>query len=166
MLQNFSHATSHQEAYENSVSNSITRQCVRVVKEPDLKSGGLCPRRFESCRWRASIVQWLEYLPSKQVARVRFPVDASAISLVAMIPRCQRGGPSSILGWRTFLSLKKFRSSRTLLQQNMFLKMTGVGFEPTPPERLVPKTSALDHSANQSLSFIELIRILKLSMGD
>ena len=24
----------------------------------------------------ASIVQWLEYLPSKQVARVRFPVDA------------------------------------------------------------------------------------------
>ena len=25
----------------------------------------------------ASIVQWLEYLPSKQVARVRFPVDAS-----------------------------------------------------------------------------------------
>ena len=38
------------------------------------------------------------------MARVRFPVDAfpSAISLVAMIPRCQRGGPSSILGWRTF----------------------------------------------------------------
>ena len=31
--------------------------------------------------------------------------------------------------------------------------MTGVGFEPTPPKRLVPKTSALDHSANQSLVF-------------
>ena len=30
--------------------------------------------------------------------------------------------------------------------------MTGVGFEPTPPKRLVPKTSALDHSANQSLT--------------
>ena len=28
-----------------------------------------------------------------------------AISLVAMIPRCQRGGPSSILGWRTFFSI-------------------------------------------------------------
>ena len=28
-------------------------------------------------------------------------------------------------------------------------KVTGVGFEPTPPERLVPKTSALDHSAIQ-----------------
>ena len=27
--------------------------------------------------------------------------------------------------------------------------MTGVGFEPTPPKRLVPKTSALDHSATQ-----------------
>ena len=27
--------------------------------------------------------------------------------------------------------------------------MTEVGFEPTPPERLVPKTSALDHSATQ-----------------
>ena len=25
---------------------------------------------------RASLVQWLEYLPSKQVARVRFPDDA------------------------------------------------------------------------------------------
>ena len=30
--------------------------------------------------------------------------------------------------------------------------VTGVGFEPTPPKRLVPKTSALDHSANQSVS--------------
>ena len=29
--------------------------------------------------------------------------------------------------------------------------MTDKGFEPLPPERLVPKTSALDHSANQSL---------------
>ena len=28
--------------------------------------------------------------------------------------------------------------------------VTEVGFEPTPPKRLVPKTSALDHSANQS----------------
>ena len=27
--------------------------------------------------------------------------------------------------------------------------LTGVGFEPTPPKRLVPKTSALDHSAIQ-----------------
>ena len=31
--------------------------------------------------------------------------------------------------------------------------MTGVGFEPTPPKRLVPKTSALDHSANQSADY-------------
>ena len=31
-------------------------------------------------------------------------------------------------------------------------KMTDVGFEPTPPKRLVPKTSALDHSANQSIT--------------
>ena len=28
--------------------------------------------------------------------------------------------------------------------------MTDVGFEPTHPKILVPKTSALDHSANQS----------------
>ena len=27
--------------------------------------------------------------------------------------------------------------------------MFAVGFEPTPPKRLVPKTSALDHSATQ-----------------
>jgi hypothetical protein len=31
-----------------------------------------------------------------------------------------------------------------LMAQN---KLIAVGFEPTPPERLVPKTSALDHSA-------------------
>ena len=30
-------------------------------------------------------------------------------------------------------------------------KLTGVGFEPTPPKRLVPKTSALDHSAIQPI---------------
>ena len=29
--------------------------------------------------------------------------------------------------------------------------VTEVGFEPTPPKRLVPKTSALDHSAIQTL---------------
>ena len=29
--------------------------------------------------------------------------------------------------------------------------MTEVGFEPTPPKRLVPKTSALDHSATLPL---------------
>ena len=33
--------------------------------------------------------------------------------------------------------------------------MTDKGFEPLPPERLVPKTSALDHSANQSYTFIK-----------
>ncbi len=32
------------------------------------------------------------------------------------------------------------------------MMMTDVGFEPTPPKRLVPKTSALDHSANQSIT--------------
>ena len=44
--------------------------------------------------------------------------------------------------------------------------MTDVGFEPTPPERLVPKTSALDHSANQSLLFYDIVTNLKLLMGD
>ena len=33
---------------------------------------------------KASIVQWLEYLPSKQVARVRFPVDALFINPAAL----------------------------------------------------------------------------------
>ena len=32
--------------------------------------------------------------------------------------------------------------------------VTGVGFEPTPPKRLVPKTSALDHSAIQPFDMI------------
>ena len=35
--------------------------------------------------------------------------------------------------------------------------MTDVGFEPTPPKRLVPKTSALDHSANQSLDVLKVL---------
>ena len=37
----------------------------------------------------------------------------------------------------------------TLLVNNWIKMVTGVGFEPTPPKRLVPKTSALDHSATQ-----------------
>ena len=38
----------------------------------------------------------------------------------------------------------------TTLTHVGYAKMvTGVGFEPTPPKRLVPKTSALDHSATQ-----------------
>ena len=38
----------------------------------------------------------------------------------------------------------------TTLTHVGYAKMvTGVGFEPTPPKRLVPKTSALDHSAIQ-----------------
>ena len=37
----------------------------------------------------------------------------------------------------------------TLLVDNWIKMVTGVGFEPTPPKRLVPKTSALDHSATQ-----------------
>ncbi len=36
--------------------------------------------------------------------------------------------------------------------------MTGVGFEPTHPKILVPKTSALDHSANQSLTMEKQMR--------
>ena len=56
------------------------RQCVRVVKEPDLKSGGLCPRRFESCRWRHPYTC----------------VDSS----VVRIPAFQAGGPGSIPGRR------------------------------------------------------------------
>ena len=33
--------------------------------------------------------------------------------------------------------------------------MAGVGFEPTPPKRLVPKTSALDRSATQPCESFE-----------
>ena len=49
--------------------------------------------------------------------------------------------------------------------------MTDVGFEPTHPKILVPKTSALDHSANQSspeskhskyyIYFIHILNIFK-----
>ena len=37
----------------------------------------------------------------------------------------------------------------TLNHVGLSKMVTGVGFEPTPPKRLVPKTSALDHSATQ-----------------
>ena len=36
-------------------------------------------------------------------------------------------------------------------------KMQEVGFEPTPPKRLVPETSALDHSA--TLASINRVKI-------
>ena len=36
--------------------------------------------------------------------------------------------------------------------------MIGVGFEPTPPKRLVPKTSALDRSAIQPKTLIRRVR--------
>ena len=39
--------------------------------------------------------------------------------------------------------------------------MTDVGFEPTHPKILVPKTSALDHSANQSLCELFVSNFLK-----
>ena len=46
------------------------------------------------------------------------------------------------------------RGTRTTEMQNFLenknkILMIGVGFEPTPPKRLVPKTSALDRSAIQ-----------------
>ena len=81
---------------------------------------------IHNCRL-ASIVQWLEFLPSKQVARVRFPVDAlvSAFSLVAMIPRCQRGGPGSIPGRRIFFRFCSYFSlgfgKFQILKKNFFV---------------------------------------------
>ena len=60
------------------------------------------------------------------------------------------------------MSLTRFRCANSLegLKTNNFcvalkkdmnnkMLMIGVGFEPTPPKRLVPKTSALDRSAIQ-----------------
>ena len=38
--------------------------------------------------------------------------------------------------------------------------MAAVGFEPTPPRRLVPKTSALDHSAMLPMLDIRNISLL------
>ncbi|GIY62361.1 hypothetical protein CDAR_50111 [Caerostris darwini] len=37
--------------------------------------------------------------------------------------------------------------------------MAAVGFEPTPPQRLVPKTSALDHSATLPTSFFSRFKM-------
>ena len=34
-----------------------------------------------------------------------------------------------------------------------YVAMIAVGFEPTPPERLEPKSNALDHSATQPIIF-------------
>ena len=38
--------------------------------------------------------------------------------------------------------------------------LAAVGFEPTPPKRLVPKTSALDHSATLPYIYIYFTSIL------
>ena len=47
-----------------------------------------------------------------------------------------------------FFTLIVFNKKKNFFK--IFTKMTDVGFEPTHPKILVPKTSALDHSANQS----------------
>ena len=41
--------------YGETIWQNIARQCVREVKELDLKSNGLCPRGFEPRRCRFSI---------------------------------------------------------------------------------------------------------------
>ena len=38
------------------------------------------------------------------------------------------------------------------MKKSKKITLAAVGFEPTPPERLVPKTSALDHSATLPLT--------------
>ena len=40
--------------------------------------------------------------------------------------------------------------------------MAAMGFEPTPPRRLVPKTSALDHSATLPVSLESQLKKLKV----
>ena len=47
---------------------------------------------------------------------------------------------------------------------DIFKKVTDVGFEPTHPKILVPKTSALDHSAIQPLC-VESLREKMLLQG-
>ena len=51
-----------------------------------------------------------------------------------MIPRCQRGGPGSTPGWRTFLFIA--RKKNRFVHRNFFLpeqKMRRPGIEPGPP---------------------------------
>ena len=71
-------------------SDTKHRHNGRVVKASDLKSDGLCPRRFKSCLCRftqqAELIIWsvigsvVEYNVANVVARVRFPDDAFFIT--------------------------------------------------------------------------------------
>ena len=45
---------------------------------------------------------------------------------------------------KTTQFVKEVLTNRSLYKKK---QVAAVGFEPTPPKRLVPKTSALDHSA-------------------
>ena len=45
-------------------------------------------------------------------------------------------------------------------------KMQGVGFEPTPPKRIVPETTALDHSAILASIKMEKWRYKYLKRGE
>ena len=59
---------------------------------------------------------------------------------------------------------------RIIMKSNLKKKKTfvaAVGFEPTPPKRLVPKTSALDRSATlPTLELINLLNRLAVSSKD
>jgi hypothetical protein len=60
---------------------------------------------------------------------------------------------------RRTLPIELIPHGMVLPGHHLAAKVTGVGFEPTPPKRLVPKTSALDHSAIQP-SYASLKRML------
>ena len=76
------------------------------------------------------------------------------------------------------MSLTRFRCANSLknvTQQNtriFFLRakrkilVIGVGFEPTPPKRLVPKTSALDRSAIQPTILAHGSRHAEIKKGE
>ena len=78
----------------------IIGQRVRVVKETDSKSVGLCPRRFESCRCRF----WPADRQKKGVKTISRREDrwSVRVSIVVSISACHADDPGSIPGRGTF----------------------------------------------------------------
>ncbi|GIY12864.1 hypothetical protein CEXT_329031 [Caerostris extrusa] len=66
-----------------------------------------------------------------------------------LVPKTSALDHSATLPTSAPLGLKENQNSSisSFEQKKSRLCMAAVGFEPTPPQRLVPKTSALDHSA-------------------
>ena len=64
--------------------------------------------------------------------------------------------------WKARILTIELSTHLCIFEKNIYIILQSVGFEPTPPKRLLPESSALDHSAKTAYIFLLYIYILKI----